>query len=101
MTPELIKLIAILCLGLIAIGGGLVFQIKVINPRKQKAQENNNNNTYSNPNLETSEISNEENSAKEYISTYKTEYSIEAIKTGLMNMGISDSTAQEYIRKYS
>lgn len=45
-------------------------------------------------------MSDDEKKAKEYIEQYKSSYPKESIKAGLINFGISDSDAENYINKY-
>ena len=76
--------------------GGVIFQQS---RKKYKTNNvtNSNSSIYKNPN---EEISDAEKNAKQYIESYKSQYSKDAIKTGLINTGISDVEAEIYLSKY-
>jgi len=95
LTPDLIKLIAISGGGLII---GIVGQVIII---KKKKEKQNLLNGYSDESPSQSEdISQNEQTAKDYINQYKSQYSKDSIKSGLLGMGISDSEAKDYLDKY-
>ncbi|MFW6225622.1 MAG: hypothetical protein ACOC16_00790 [Nanoarchaeota archaeon] len=97
-TSDLIKLIVILVGGLL-IGG--IGQYLIIKNKKQKSKKGSleySNNNYSSQNQK--DISQENETAKNYITNYKYQYSRESIKQGLMNSGISEVNAEQYLKKY-
>ena len=98
MTPEMIKLIAILAGGAIFGVGG---QVIILKRKKKKELE------YQQMTGQTStdvpseaSLSQEEETARNYISQYKSQYPRESVKQGLLNYGISDENSEKYLSKY-
>lgn len=74
---------------------GLWNQKRMVKKKAQTMQ----NYTY-NPDMGNSNLSENEKKAQEYILQYKSTYSKESVKSGLLNMGLSDSESESYLAKY-
>lgn len=98
LTPDMIKLIAILVGGLLV---GIIGQIIII--KKRKANNPIDYSQYQRPSNDASQadiLSEQELMAKNYIEQYKTSYPRDSIKQGLLQTGLSDSQAESYLGKY-
>lgn len=83
---DLVLLIFILVGGALVIGGGFYYQKNILN--KKNISQN------------QSSLSLNEEKAKEYIEMYKSQYPRDSVKSGLLNMEISDLEAEGYLNKY-
>ncbi|MDA3856109.1 MAG: hypothetical protein PF569_07670 [Candidatus Woesearchaeota archaeon] len=79
----------------------LIFPIGLWNQKRMAKAKQNSMQSYSyNPNMGGDNLNENEKKAQEYIIQYKSTYSKESVKTGLLNMGLSDSESESYLSKY-
>lgn len=101
VSSEMTKLFVILGSGLVI---GAIGQVIIIKKKKQKKKEQeaimNNYPDSGTQDDATGTLTKEEETAKNYISQYKTQYPKDAVKQGLLQYGISDNNADKYLEKY-
>lgn len=98
MNPEMLKLVIIIGVGLPL---GIIGQIIIIKRKNAKKAHQAQMYSQEYKQSESSQnMSKEEETARNYIEQYKSQYPQESIKQGLLNYGISAEAADDYIKKY-
>lgn len=95
MNPELIKLIIIIVIGVLVLLVGFIIQKK-----KHEKEFINNDENLSNISTSIKPLTLQEENAKKYIETYKSQYSKESISQALIKSGNDETEVNNWINKY-